>query len=163
MILTILLWKTYPCIKTFRLWNFNQFWSILQFYIGLLLLLRQLLVHRNLVIWRWHPLLLAAVICDADEPCSVNTAQAPVSSFTISLRSTTRPFYFWKCGCISAFFGWQMSINDSKWIFLFLVPLLWPPFCFDFLQLPSWNCLKLFPFFIHCGFCIRNFHHLRAA
>ena len=36
----------------------------------------------------------AAVICDADDPCSVNTAYDPVSSFTISPRNTTRPLYF---------------------------------------------------------------------
>ena len=29
---------------------------------------------RNLVVWIWYPWLLAAVICDADDPCSVNTA-----------------------------------------------------------------------------------------
>ena len=37
----------------------------------------------------------AAVICDADEPCSVNAAYEPESSsFTMSPRSTTRPLYF---------------------------------------------------------------------
>ena len=36
----------------------------------------------------------AAVICDADEPCSVNTAYEPESSFTVSPRSTTRPLNF---------------------------------------------------------------------
>ena len=36
----------------------------------------------------------AAVIWDADDPCSVNTAQDPQSSCTISPRSTTRPLYF---------------------------------------------------------------------
>ena len=34
----------------------------------------------------------AAAICDADDPCSVNTAYDPESSFTTSPRSTTRPF-----------------------------------------------------------------------
>ena len=33
----------------------------------------------------------AAVICDAGDPGSVNTAQDSESSFTISPRSTTRP------------------------------------------------------------------------
>ena len=37
----------------------------------------------------------AAVICDAEGPCSVDTAQEPESSFTISPQSTTRPLYFW--------------------------------------------------------------------
>ena len=31
----------------------------------------------------------------------------------------------------------------------------------DFLQLPRWDCLKLFPFFIHCCLYIWNFHHMR--
>ena len=37
-----------------------------------------------------------AVICDADDPCSVNTAYDPESSFTMSPRSTTRPLYVLK-------------------------------------------------------------------
>ena len=36
----------------------------------------------------------AAVICDADDPCSVNTAQEPESSVTMSPWSTTRPLLF---------------------------------------------------------------------
>ena len=36
----------------------------------------------------------AAVICEADDPCSVNTAYDHESSFTMSPRSTTRPLYF---------------------------------------------------------------------
>ena len=45
-----------------------------------------------------------AVICDADELSSVNTAYALTeSSFTISPRSTTRPLYFWNLGCNLAF------------------------------------------------------------
>ena len=34
-------------------------------------------------------MIFAAVICDADDLFSVNTAQDPESSFTVSLRSTT--------------------------------------------------------------------------
>ena len=34
----------------------------------------------------------AAVICDADDPCSVNTAEDPESSFTMSPRSTDSAF-----------------------------------------------------------------------
>ena len=45
----------------------------------------------------------AAVSCDADDPCSVNTALDPESSLTISLRSTTRPL-FWCFASYSAFF-----------------------------------------------------------
>ena len=46
----------------------------------------------------------AAVIWDADEPCSVNTAWDPESSFTMSPRSKTRPLYFWCFASNSAFF-----------------------------------------------------------
>ena len=46
----------------------------------------------------------AAFICDADDPCSVNNAQDPESSFTASPRSTTRPLYFWCFASNSAFF-----------------------------------------------------------
>ena len=38
---------------------------------------------------------LAAVLCDAEDPCSVNTAHEPESSFTVSPRCTTRPLYVW--------------------------------------------------------------------
>ena len=37
----------------------------------------------------------AAVIWDADDPCSVNIAYAPESSSTMSPRSTTLPLAFW--------------------------------------------------------------------
>ena len=37
---------------------------------------------------------LAAVMCDAEDPCSVNTAYEPESSLTTSPRSTTRPLVF---------------------------------------------------------------------
>ena len=33
----------------------------------------------------------------------------------MSPRSTTRPLYFWCFVSNSAFFRWQMSINDAKW------------------------------------------------
>ena len=39
-------------------------------------------------------MIFAAVICDADDPRSVNTAYDPESSFTVSPRSTTLPLYF---------------------------------------------------------------------
>ena len=45
----------------------------------------------------------AAGICDADDPCSVNTAYDPESSFTMSPRSTTLPLYFWFRGSTSEF------------------------------------------------------------
>ena len=36
----------------------------------------------------------AAVICDAEDHCSVNTAYDPESSFTMSPRNATLPLYF---------------------------------------------------------------------
>ena len=57
-------------------------------------------------------MIFAAVICDANEPCSVKTAYAPESSFTMSILSTTLPLYFCKV--------------DS--FCLFAHPE-WPPFC----------------------------------
>ena len=57
----------------------------------------------------------AAVICDADDPCSVNTQQTILNhSFTMSPRNTTRPLYFWNCGSNSEFLWWQRSTNDAK-------------------------------------------------
>ena len=56
----------------------------------------------------------AVVICDADDPCSVNAAHEPESSFTMSPRSTTRPLYFWNWGSTSEFLRWQISMNDAK-------------------------------------------------
>ena len=38
---------------------------------------------------------LAGVMCDAEDPCSVNTANEPESSFTTSPSSTKRPLYVW--------------------------------------------------------------------
>ena len=63
-------------------------------------------------------MIFAAVICDADDPCSAKTAYDPESSFTMSRRSTTLPFYFWKFGSNSEFLRWHRSINDAKWTFL---------------------------------------------
>ena len=59
----------------------------------------------------------SAVIWDADEPCSVETALASESSCSMSPRSTTRPLYLWSFGSNSTFSRWQMSINVAKWTF----------------------------------------------
>ena len=82
-------------------------------------LLHRLLVHHSLVVLQWRPITFAAVICDADEPYSVNTACAPASSFTMSPRSTTRPFL--TSGILFpnwAFLRWPKSISDAKWTLL---------------------------------------------
>ena len=41
---------------------------------------------------------LETIMWDSDDPCSVNTAYDPESSFTMSPRSMTRPLYFWYWG-----------------------------------------------------------------
>ena len=70
----------------------------------------------------------ATVICDADEPFSENTAKEPESTFTMSPRNTTLPFYFWYWGSNSAFLEWQMSINVAKWIVLCFFCAPWMTF-----------------------------------
>ena len=54
-----------------------------------------------------------------------------------------------------------MSINVAKWtLFLSLCFENYLLLALDFLQLPCWDCLELFPFLAHCSFCIQNFHRL---
>ena len=74
-----------------------------------------------------------AVMWDADEPCSVKTAQAPESSFTMSPRSTALSLDFWNLGKVDFL---VVSLCFENNILLAL----------DFLQLPCWDCLELFPF-----------------
>ena len=50
---------------------------------------------------------LAAVMCDAGDPCSVNTAYEPESSFTTSLRKIGQHLYLWNCFSKSEFFKSQ--------------------------------------------------------
>ena len=62
----------------------------------------------------------------------------------LSPRRTTRPLYFWCFASNSAFFRWQMSINDAKWTVIARCP------CFidhlfltsDFCQIPRRNFLQ---------------------
>ena len=62
----------------------------------------------------------ADVICDAEKPCSLITAQEPESSFTMSPRSTTRPLYFRYFGSNSAFLRWHIfPISVAKWTLFF--------------------------------------------
>ena len=64
----------------------------------------------------------------------------------------------------SAFFRWQMSINDAKWT---VAPLVLPSsiacfsLLFDFCQAPRRNFVQFLPFFIHSCFCCWDFHGLR--
>ena len=48
---------------------------------------------------------LAAVMCHAEDPCSVNTAHEPESLFTTSPRSATRPLCVWLCFPILRFWS----------------------------------------------------------
>ena len=105
----------------------------------------------------------AAVISDADDPCSVNTAHAPEWSLTMSPQRTTRPLYFWYWGSSSEFFRWQRSINDAKWTFqpLFLASSITS---FLFLSFVSCRAGVFFSFsllFYYCCLCIWNLHCLK--
>ena len=93
----------------------------------------------------WQPgylaitsMIFAAVIWDANDPCSVKTAQAPETPFT-----------------------WHMSINDAKWTFLLSVCASQITyFLLLTFQIPCWDCLELFPFLVHGRFCTRDLHRL---
>ena len=61
----------------------------------------------------------AAVICHADEPCSVNAAYEPESYFSMSPRSTTQPLYSGYFGPNSAFFEMtDVHQRGNKGLFL---------------------------------------------
>ena len=104
----------------------------------------------------------AAVICDADEPCSVNAAQDPESSFTMSPRSTTQPLIFLVL-CIQ--FGILQMRDVHQWCEVYFSTFF---SCFinhvsvsDFWFVPRRNLFKFFPFFVHCCFCCGYLHCLR--
>ena len=108
-------------------------------------------------------MIFAAVICDADEPCSVKTALAPEPSFAMSPLSTTLPLYFCNLGSFSACCEVTYVHQCCKVDFLF-VSLSFQNnlLCaLDFSQIPYWNCLELFPFLVHGSLCIRNVHRMR--
>ena len=56
--------------------------------------------------------------------------------------------YVHQCGKVDFFFSSLCA--SRKNLFLAL----------DFFQIPCRYCLELFPFLVHCGFCILNFHRL---
>ena len=108
-------WKTYPNVGAFRFWYLEQFRNIFHLYSSVRrYCIRCLSCAAGSVI-------LAAVICDADEPCSMKTAQKPESSFTMSPRSTTRPLHFW---CFLSFRILQMTVVQQRceMYFYILVP-----------------------------------------
>ena len=160
-------WKTYPYVWTSWLSNFEQSGSVLQF---------QLSVSWHCVgclsvtIWQsrnnipsllrqsfWTPTSLVQwtlrVVC----------YNVTVSSVTKSPRNTTLSLYFCNWGSNSVFWWWQNVHQCSKVDFLF-VSLSFEHnilLTLDFFQMSCWSCLELFPFLVHCNFCIRNFHRLR--
>ena len=69
-----------------------------------------------------------AAICDADDPCSVNTASDPESSFTASPRSTTRPVYFGNFGSNSDFLRCHQSAQQNELLLPSLLCLVGDPF-----------------------------------
>ena len=100
---------------------------------------------------------LAAVMCDAEEPCSVSTAQDPELSFTASPRSTTRPLYLWfffrcpvaifkmtevhkRCNmdlcCLTFVIPELFLCCFLLWILAKLVHVFWEPNCPDHYPLP---------------------------
>ena len=89
--------------------KFQHFWSV--FHIEWRLILRRLLVQRISSSLATTSRTFVAVICDADEACSVNTAKEPQSSFTTSPQSTTRSLNF--CSN-SKFLGRLTSISVAE-------------------------------------------------
>ena len=84
-------------------------------------------------------IILAAVICEADEPCSVKTAKAPESSSTMSPRGTTLPLYFWSFGAIPRSSGDRCpSMMQSGLSFLFLCASRMTSFLFRTFSVTSW-------------------------
>ena len=117
----------------------------------------------NPVVLQWHALPSLLSFETQTEPCSVNTAYEPESSFTMSPRSTTRPLHFWYFGSNSVFLRWEVSINVPKWTFFF-------SFCasrmtsfllFTLLNCHAGNFLSFSHFFVHRSFRILNCHRLR--
>ena len=102
--------------------------------------------------------ILAAVIWDADDPGSVNSAYEPESSFAMSPQNTTRPLCF-LVPCLQ--FGILQMADVHQWGKLNFSAL---NSCFidhivlvsDFRQLPRWYFLLFFPLFLHCRLCIWN-------
>ena len=76
--------------------------------------LHQLLVLRILEVLKSISGTLPAVICDAEDPCSVNTAVEPVSSFTTSPRSATRAWYVCNVVSYSDLLTWHKSISVAE-------------------------------------------------
>ena len=103
-------------------------------------------------------MIFAAVICEADDPCSANTACAPESSLTMSPRSMTLPWNFCNLGSNSAFFRWHKSINVAKWTsLLFFCASRMTLFCFELFPVSRLESSRAFSILcplqlLHLGF-----------
>ena len=103
---------------------------------------------------------LAAVMCDAEDPCPVNTAYESRSFCTTSSRVTTRPLCFWIFLSNLASFRWHKSTSVAKWTIL-------PSFCafsitfrllLTFDSCHAGNLFLLCPFFVIRGLRIWGLH-----
>ena len=100
---------------------------------------------------------LAAVMCDAEDPCSMNTAYEPESP-----RKTTRPLYccnfltnfeFSRCHKSMSVAVWPVYPSFLSFNNFLLI------FCIGFL--PWWQVPECVPLLVDAGFCIQYFHRLR--
>ena len=140
--------KTYPYVWTFWLRNFEQSGRILHFYIG-----------RG----RYCTSCLSVTICQSCNNIHLNCVGSRVVVDNVKDDSgacTTLPLYFCNFGSSSAFFeviyvqqcskvDFHVSLCASR-ITIFLA--------LDILQLWCWDCLEIFPYLVHCNFCIRHVH-----
>ena len=87
----------------------------------------------------------------APESCSQNDSAEHDSAFVL--------LYFWfQLRMFEVTYVQQCGKVDFMFVSLcFQNNLL---FALDFFQIPCWNCLELFPFRVHCAFCIGYFHRL---
>ena len=105
----------------------------------------------------------AAVTCDVDDHCSINTAYDLESSFTMSPRNRTRPLHFWCFVSNSAFFKWQVSTSYAECTVMPSFLALSIPFFLvsDFCYVTCRNLFKFLPLFFQCCFCCGYLHCLK--
>ena len=106
-------------------------------------------------------IILAAVIWDAEDPCSVklHKTQNLLYNITAEYNST---FIFWCFTSNSAFFRWHRSINDAKWTVApdVLASSITSFLLLTFVKFHAEN-LTIFSLLCHRCFCCENFHSLR--
>ena len=102
-------------------------------------------------------------MCDAQDPCSVNTAHEPKSSFTTSPRNTKRPLYFlellFQFRILKVTKVHQRCKMNRISIVLCLLSNLLLAFYFGFS--PCWLVLQFVQLFVNSGCCIWYLHRLR--